>query len=205
MRFLTSFNPHTSFARLKRQKDCLDSWRKYNIPIVAIQDVSEQRVEKLFPNLEYIYTNNYNPHFKSTNPHISAFLAETPGIIINSDIDLSWTQQDFYNHIDNYTMGIRTENGELNPWGIDVFICPTRPALDYAPFQIGQPGWDYWLCIELVKKYLINVIKTGMNHEPHDDRWSEERLRTAQTLLSEMYKIPSRQVSLYIKQITGRL
>lgn len=203
MKFITSFNPH---KRVERQLECLKSWQKYNIPVCSVQHESETDCESIFSGVEWIYTNTYNKFFQTNLPFINSLLAQCPGIIINSDIDLSWSEEEFkyYSSPSIPIVGIRTEEGVLNPWGIDVFIIPHTYPPSPEIFSIGKPGWDYWLMIELDKKP-FKVIKTGMNHAPHDDRWNSVNLSTAQTLLSNIYGMPSQLVSRYIQTITGRL
>lgn len=201
MRFITSLNPR---SRIKRQQDCIDSWTKYNIPIVAIQHESEYHCEALFKSVQFHYVETPPNLFATIFPSINSLFNFFPGIIINSDIFLTWTTSQFNSYIQHDKLvGIRTENGVLNRFGIDVFLSSTPTSLPENPFHVGKPGWDYYVMLEWCAQQ-PHVVKEGIIHEAHEDRWNLEQLAIAQDLLANHYNMTSREVTLKVQRITNR-
>ena len=203
MKFITSFNPN---SRIEHQLYCLNSWRQYDLPILAVQHESERVCSDLFPEVEFVYIPSIPNPWNSLFPSISAMCEHFPGILINSDINLTFSTAEFTSYINasDPVIGIRTESGKLNQFGIDMFISSkpyTPPAND---FLIGKPGWDYFLVLEWYFAGIFHTLHHGLIHAPHNDRWCANSLRIAQDLLSSRYSRTSRQVTDLVQKVTGR-
>ena len=198
MKFITSINPN---ARIDRQTYCINSWKKYGLPIVSVQSIEENLPP--ISGVEYQQVQRTPNIFNSHFPSISD-LIQPPCILINSDIELTWSQEDFikYMSLPVPVAGIRRENGKLNPFGIDLFILHT--SLPENPFLMGKPGWDYWMLLEIHTLGPFLTVTDGLIHEEHDERWNRAELIIAQDTLAKMYNTTSRNVTLNIKKLTGR-
>lgn len=203
MKFITSLNPN---GRIERQTYCLNNWKSYGLPVCAIQHHSEQDCKLHFPQVdEWIFVPYTPTPFNTIFPHIDHFVAQYPGIIINSDIHLNWSLQQLQSFLkaNDPVVGIRNENGIINRYGIDVFIAK-QFSLPENEFHIGKPGWDYLLLIEMHKAGLFHTVTYGVCHEPHQDRWNPEELRIAQNLLATRYNCRPKNVTHLVQRITGR-
>lgn len=207
MKITTSFNPN---SRVERQQECLDSWAKYDLPVVAIQYESEKKAEETFkhPNLTYEYTTAFSEKFNCHFPPITS-LIKPPCLIINSDIHLTFAKEELKSYITSRQpiVGIRQELGNakpnLNKYGIDFFYIPEFSPTE-SEFVIGKPGWDYWLVMELHRRGTFRTLHHGIIHAEHSDRWCREDLDTGRAILAETYQMHPTKVTNIVLKLTGR-
>lgn len=202
MKFITSLNPR---ARIERQRACLNSWKQYGLPILAVQSTEEYYIQTLFPEVDEVLPVAPSPNpFNSPWPSLAS-MCRFPGILINSDIDLSFSSDEFDKLIraKDPVVGIRREGGVLNRFGIDLFISSTPYSPPKNGFVIGKPGWDYFLVLEWGDS-IFHTLHHGLNHEQHFTNWNQAELRVAQSILVNRYGITQKQVTHRVQRITGR-
>lgn len=216
MKFVTSFNP---YGRIDRQKYCLETWKKYGLPIIAVQHKTETDAEAIFSGVDqWVYVNGHNPYFDTHFPDIRALINECdPGIIINSDISVKLDVESFHQYYarllpHTLTVGIRLDRREdghktINPYGIDLYLITAdmHEHLQTPWYTVGNPGWDYWIVLKLHDaKYEIKTHKTGLIHEIHNDRWEPWKLTIAQGLLQREFGLSQKQVTAKVQRLTKR-
>lgn len=219
MRFITSLNPNN----ILKNQQCIESWKKYTNDIVAVQGPGESdKLAEHFPGVTFVTSTEVGDWFEAKFcPRMHVLVNQGPGIIINSDIQVVGSYDEFACRF--YTdrektleCGIRWDykdqfsNAIINPYGIDAFKITEDliPVLnkDY-PFAIGQPGWDYnFILMARDAGYVINAHKNPpiFMHEVHEVNWAQWKLTLAQSLLEKIYLVGSRQITGEVQRLTGR-
>ena len=219
-KIVTSFSIH----RQQRQQACLDSWRKLDLPIVAVQTAGQiDQLSQMFAGVEFVSVPERDnawgrPYLAHIFDHCKQATDETI-LLINSDILVADQPADFAKQwmtddADTLVCGVRYEHPrgkswrrQLNPLGIDAFrITPAMASvLPDAGFPIGLPGWDYWLTWELhQQEYKIRRADSQLLHETHDMGYQKDAVATAYELLWNRYRIPRQLLSQCIQHITDR-
>jgi hypothetical protein len=176
-----------------------------------------ENLEPHFKDIEFVTTDKLDPYFGSTYPRIQALIEQcSPGIIINSDIELTYTALSFRDKYltpppSDFIVGVRLDVSpdhiEINKYGIDVFRIykEYRQHLADNEFTIGQPGWDYWVLLILAKYYRLVTYKDHyVVHEAHGDRYAPEKIGMAHKVLTRLLKTAPKQTSGRVLKLTGR-
>lgn len=219
MKIVTSFAPH----RIERQQFCLQTWQKYDLPIVAVQSTGEAAtLQEHFPGVEFTETSIVGDNVgKPKCPRVSEMCklaTDEPILIVNSDISIKDDRGQFKNQwgehsADELVVGIRKDYIDvgkrkyLNPWGVDA-IKITPPMVKHLAdigFCIGFPGWDYWIPWELNSRgYRIRVAQSALLHPVHDLGYPQAAIATARRMLQDHYCMPHQCFSYFIQHATGR-
>lgn len=204
---VTSFSP----TRLEAQHKALETWEKYNVPIVAVQCHGEDYAKDFTDNIMWV---NPNKHWSKETPClIDIFkLVTKPTILINSDIQLELDSlDDWVPQPNTLRIGLRTDYHpkyvQLNKYGIDVYLLTPEIVshLTNSVWALGIPGWDYWVLWSMVQQdYMIDVVKEGMLHEAHEEQWNKDDYRRCSKLLEWEFDIPVQDISDGIQQLTDR-
>lgn len=218
LKIVTSFSPH----RIERQQHCLETWRKYGLPIVAVQLPDEvERVRRNFPGVHVVTDNRVGDAFnKPRHLRIKALTdqaTDCPILLINSDISIESSPEEFkadWIDVEDrvFRVGCRWDQNpkgtSLNGSGIDAFrVTPAiGKLLPEHGYCIGMPMWDYWIVWELLlKKYEIAAkIDPGLVHVNHAQGWTQEDLRVGWKLFGQHHKLPPGQLYHVIRGLTGR-
>ena len=217
MKFITSLNPRN----IEKTRDVVSNWLLYLSEVVAVQTAEESEILKpRFPEVQFVITEDLDQTFDTKYPKLRALIAECPGIIINSDIEIH-TDKDTFNRKLAYQdetvlkCGVRfdyeidiTGKKKLNPYGIDIFNITNRlkSILIDPVYTIGQPGWDYYFVLE-AHKHGIKVItqtKPMFYHRIHPINWARWKLTLAQSLLEKRYDMSQSDITRTVQRITGR-
>lgn len=217
MKFITSLNPRN----IEKCRTCVDNWLLYLSEVVAVQTADEViELKPYFPEVQFVVTEDLDQTFDTKCPKLRALIAECPGIIINSDIEIHTERDNLLRkigYVDESVLkcGVRFDyidhisgKKKLNPYGIDVFnITNTLKAILTDPvYTIGQPGWDYYFVLE-AQKHGVKVItqtKPMFYHEVHTINWARWKLTLAQSLLEKRYNMSQSDITRTIQRITGR-
>lgn len=214
MKIVTTFSPH----RIGRQQYCLETWKKYGHPIVALQNESE---------MEFATANFSGVEFKLSAskkiPTVDEVLLEAKDetiLFINSDISIKSSKAKFINDWIRppqkglLKVGLRHERIDKNrkyltPNGVDIFRI--TPAIYHhflgSPFTIGQAGWDYWMVLQADRRKLkIKYVDTpDIIHEFHPVDWNKEQHSEAIKWLSGVKKFGRGHImSKKVRKLTGR-
>jgi hypothetical protein len=221
MKFITSLNP----KNIVKCRHCVDTWLRYLSEVVAVQTAPEIAIlQPHFPDVTFVVTDIVGNVFDAPFcPNIHALVEQGPGIIINSDISMVGSYDDFATRfllqrpdkvLDcgirwDYTEG-NISTRKLNPYGIDVFkITPDLMELfQGTEFAIGQPGWDYYFVLDAHRAgYYINAHKNPAMflHEIHTVNWARWKLTLAQAILERRYDMSQADVTRYVQKVTGRV
>lgn len=206
MKIVTSFSP----TRTDVQKRALETWRKYNTPIVAVQCHGEEYAEQYGTDIYWVKGNRY---WSKPTPGITSLL-EVSGdlLIVNSDIELKEPTLDRWVPTTNeLKIGIRTdycaEFVQLNKFGIDVFSIHStaKSYLTNPLWALGIPGWDYWVVIaSIINQRNIIVYKDDIWHEAHKEQWNSLDYRRCQLLLEFEFDLGMVDIADKIQEITER-
>lgn len=217
MKFITSLNPRN----IEKCRDAVSNWLLYLSEVVAVQTAEEVEILKpRFPDVEFVITDDLDEKFDTKCPKIRALIAEAPGIIINSDIEIH-TDKDIllrkiiYEDQSILKCGIRWDytdnlNGtkRLNKYGIDVFNITSslKDILVSTEYTIGQPGWDYYFILE-AEKHNIKIMPTTtpmFYHKVHTVNWARWKLTLAQSILEKQYNSDQSSITRKVQRLTGR-
>jgi hypothetical protein len=230
---ITKFVTSLSLNRQPRQHKCLASWHRLGLPIHAI--ATENQVEQL--QSIFAEVDEWSVRPEQPNPWDRPYLVritdhiqiarESPILLINSDIEIRDTQQEFDEQwhkpdADTLICGVRWEHKpksvkkELNPYGIDAFrITPAMVkhfdfisdhSADEHEYVIGVPGWDYWLPWTLhLEGFAVRRAESKLMHEIHDMGYPPEAIKIAYRVLEEEFRMPGKALSLSIQWLTGRM
>lgn len=218
MKFITSLNPRN----IEKCRTVVDNWLLYLSEVIAVQTADEIEIlAPRFPDIQFVATDDLDEKFDTRCPKIRALVAQGPGVIINSDIEI-YTDKDTLLRkvveVDESVLkcGIRwdykdTPQGhkKLNPYGIDVFCITNRlkDILISSEYTIGQPGWDYYFILE-ANKHDIKISAQGKSpmflHKIHEVNWSRWKLTLAQSLLERQYDMSQADVTRKVQRLTGR-
>jgi len=227
--FVTSCGP----KNIDRTQKCIDSWKKYGAEIYAVQLEEEaENIKKVYYDVNVISTAHRGSSIWSKKtPNILELIKLTEYsdvIIINSDIEITYSLEDFYKETSlpnekAFLCGIRYNKNKTpmtissrpswwEPFGIDLFKIP-KGSLDFfkdfnkIPFAIGMPGWDFWLPYFLYSKgFEFKNIKmtTNLSHEYHSKSWDEEDLILTNILFKRVLNISIKEITEWIQEMTGR-
>lgn len=216
MQAITSVSPY----RLQHQIRCMESWHDLGLKVIAVQTkhdaelLSSELPSWINLSITDLAADEYD---RPNHVRISALLQQVTrrSLLINSDIEITSNREEFqqkWTPIDKEViLGIRTdvyEDGkELTPFGIDVFsIDPVhRFGVPDLGFAMGCPVWDYWLCWHFIcSGHPINCVKTGLEHQAHDQCWTVDHQSTGRKLLAKAYQVTPRNLTLKIAALTGR-
>lgn len=214
----TSLGP----SRVERQMQCIQTWIDLGLDVIAIQTRDEApTIKRLFPSVEVQPIIQPKTRWSKQTPylfHILGYIYE-PTILINSDISLHYTQEQF----DHYWVNTSPEmicavrydveqdlEPSFNPYGIDVFKLGPEIASEIidVEFAIAVPGWDYYLPWYTSKKLglpITTYLHTQVCHKRHTERWCNDDQRYAWHLLHRYTRQEPGRISKWIQHTTGRV
>ena len=208
-----------SSKNIARQTYCLNTWKRYGLPIVAVQTEGESALlQEHFPGVEFIETPLGGDYFDKPHlPRISELInlsVDSPILLINSDISIEDTQREFINNWkqEGLVCGIRLNHRrpdstrvKRNPFGIDAFKIPQGTIVADYGFCIGMPGWDYFLPYELAhRKVPISVSNSNLLHLIHEVNYEDPYIKLGQQLLIKTYGHDQRYFTVAIQKLTHR-
>ncbi len=217
---VTSFG----FNRIERQQYCVDTWRSVGLRVVAVQNEGEsERLAGSFPHVCFKEVSPpVNGMFSKATPLIKSItdqaIEENDSVlIINSDISIKDRPSSFASnwavHPKTLNVGIRwnaspgSKHRTREPWGIDAFLI-TKPMAETIPdlgFQIGLPGWDFWIVYHLhLNGYAVNVTKSRLFHENHPRGWNKQDQSSYRRMVAKHYNCTERMLPYFIKDVTNR-
>jgi len=218
MKFITSLNPRN----IEKCRDVVSNWLLYLSEVVAVQTADEViELKPYFPEVQFVVTEDLDQTFDTKCPKLRALIAECPGIIINSDIEIHTDKETFnrkiaYQDESVLKCGVRwdytnTIDGpkKLNVYGIDVFNITDRlkNLLTDPVYTIGQPGWDYYFILEANKaniKIMTQTKPAMFYHKVHPINWARWKLTLAQSILERRYNASQSDITRKIQRLTGR-
>lgn len=216
--FVTSLSPR----RIDRQQFCIDSWRAYGLPIVAVQTAGES--EQLAPHFAGVEFREVdakpNVFDKPYLPRIYDMLAvvDFDCILINSDIQIKDTYRLFQAEWlsqppESIVVGVRQDYSPgrrpvTTPYGVDAFrITPLMArALRDDGFVIGMPGWDYWLPWLIWNSgFFGQRAKSTLLHHLHPMGWDDETDgERGRKMLADTFRLPPYIFTVFIQWLTHR-
>ncbi len=148
---VTSLSPR----RHERQTECLNTWKRAGLRILAVQTTAEiAEMREQYPQVStWCVDSEPGPPRISRLAGLAVTLQKTV-MLINSDIEIRGEQRIIREALAAGSLvGVRYNydrvwwQSEMEQWGIDVFsfspeIAAALPALD---LRIGRPMWDYWI------------------------------------------------------------
>jgi hypothetical protein len=219
VKFITAFSRH----RIERQKYCLQSWLEHASEVVAVQTAEDiQILQPHFPEVKFVET-NLTGEFLYQLPNrvrIKALVDQGPGLMINSDIKVDSTKNEFAKDWSptsrQFNVGIRYDfdgpgkSKVLNTHGIDAFLI-TEEVMTRLPdvgFVIGVSVWDYWIIWHMMcERFQIKTKTTlGLLHLRHPVNWSEVDTKIGYGILEYAYglKEPKKILDAVIPVMTNR-
>ncbi len=219
MRFITALSRH----RIDRQQYCIDTWKKHASQIVAVQTKADiEIIAPHFPEIDFIETDLTGEELYQlpNRVRIKALVDRGPGLLINSDIKITSTQEEFnkdWTVVENqFNVGIRYDFDKpgtpkkLNKYGIDAFLI-TKEIKEKLPdigFVIGVSVWDYWIIWHMFcERYHIQAKTTpGLLHLNHQLNWSEKETKIGLKLMTNHYNLkdPKKILDAIIPALTNR-
>lgn len=216
MRIVTSFAP----GREARQHYCLATWRAYGLPIVAVQTAAEMpAMVSQYTDVDWIRSASDRPLIKELAE--VAITTGEPVLIVNSDISIKNTFADFrrdwlspnHQHPGMLRVGIRWDRRSdghkvMQKYGIDVFLItpPMAASLPELGFQIGKPGWDYWLVLHFASLgYRLSTKKSvGLIHSRHALNWTKQDQASRKQIFFDHYGFTASEATRTVQKLTGR-
>jgi hypothetical protein len=196
---VTSLSP--SESSFERQSKALESWVKFGLTIVSVNQASEiSKLKRLYPQVDQWIRCKERVPLIRTLATVAVKLDRTI-LLINSDIEVYGQHERLAEHLADpmsQTVGIRFnyangdyESAVIEPHGLDVFSFTPAMArsLPGSPLCIGKPVWDYWVpCHFRSLGYKFNFIGDPMFfHSKHDIQWSGEDWMTGARWLEANY------------------
>ena len=207
---VTSFSP----TRIEAQVRALHSWRKYNVPIVAIQCNDEEYARQFTDNIIWVPPNT---HWSKLTPSLVDIfkLVKQPTLLVNSDIELQLDSLPLPTP-NTLHIGLRTEYDSSttphrlfpNKYGIDTFLLTPEIVthLTNPLWALGIPGWDYWVLWTMVQRhYSIKIEREKILHELHKEQWDKTDHRRCSKLLEFEFDMPMKTLVDCILKLTGRI
>lgn len=218
MRFITSL----SLKRIERQQYCMETWKQFG-DITAVQTVGDVEILKPhFPDVNFVTTELTGEHQYGlpNRPRIKAMVDQGPGLLINSDIKITSSRQEFENDWTpkpkQFNVGVRWDFDApksekiINSCGIDAFLI-TEEVMECLPdvgFVIGVPMWDYWIVWHMMTERFKIKSKTsqGLLHLKHDINWTREQMELGKLIMESEYGLDPDNYFLHIAipMATGR-
>jgi hypothetical protein len=221
-KIVTSF----SLNRVDRQRFCIASWKKYGLPIIAVQcDTQIEQLKGIFGDMVDGFTvlpakeNAWDrPHLARVADHIK-HTADGPILLINSDIEIRDTPKQFFDQwmgddADTLICGVRLDHpfgnykNTKHPYGIDAFrITPEMAkAVRDDGFVIGSPGWDYWLPWQLSQAgFRVRAANSQLMHEIHAMNYGQADVEIAHSIMEKQFYIPPHILTIWIQWVTDRV
>jgi hypothetical protein len=221
-KIVTSFSLH----RFERQSFCVRSWQRLGLPIIAVQcDTQIDQLSEMFAGLGVEWTTMparpnawFRPHLARVADHIK-HTADGPILLINSDIEIRDTQQQFADQwcgddADTLICGVRLDHprgsyrSSMHPYGIDAFrITPAMAeTLPDDGLVIGSPGWDYWLPWRISQLgYKVRAAKSQLMHETHEMGYGRDAVDIAHQMMLDRFGVPPHLLTLWIQWATDRV
>jgi FkbM family methyltransferase len=189
---LTSIPPARECA--PRVRDCVNSWRRAGLEVIAFNHPSEVATLKGLYDVEFVpveqtTTHVFGKHYVPINAMIDWARARgVPVLLINSDIELRMSDWEvkrlrwlsdgglcyFVRH--NHDGDLRRARRE--PYGIDAFLFDGRGAPAFADsfMSMGRPFWDYWVphTFGANDRPVYSVEFPAAFHRNHRTQWSWE-------------------------------
>jgi hypothetical protein len=199
VKFITSLSRH----RIERQQYCLKTWQQHG-EITAVQSAADIEIlTPHFPQVRFVETDKTGSHryCLPNRVRIKAMIDQGPGLLINSDIKIDSSHDDFQADWEpergQFNVGIRYDFDEpgqpkvLNPYGIDAFLI-TEEAMDLIPdvgFVIGVSVWDYWIVWHMMTERFRIKAKTtpGLLHLRHPPNWGERDTEIGLSIMRSVY------------------
>ena len=219
MRIVTSISPN----RMDRQKICIESWRRRDVEVIAVQPRGDTAFAPQFPDVQIVETDLVGDLFgKRHCVRISAMAAlavDSPVIILNSDIELKMSRENFHIEWDRcpervLQVGLRWDRhprfrqARLFKWGIDAFLITPEIARDMTDIgmALGCPGWDYWIPWHLhTLGYNFRVLSAyEMEHVMHKQQWKSSESKICYELMAERYGVAPKDLVAFIQKSTCR-
>lgn len=208
MKIITSFSP----TRIDAQKRALETWKKYNIPIQAVQCHGENYAMQFVSDIIWVEP---NVNWSKGTPSIVDMFPDEPALIINSDIEMMEADLSRWEHKPNtLKIGLRTDyladetTVQLNKYGIDIFSFhpEMKKVLRNPLWALGIPGWDYWYVYKLYRSgYLVEYFNDKIFHEAHPERWTMKDHKRCCHLLEWEFSITTSEISEQLQAMTNRL
>ena len=190
--FTTSLSP----TRVEKQLEAINTWKLLGVNVVAIQiegdTFAKDFLERGVDSIVYVPRRHHKYNRVLIDDHVQ-YCKKTnqPTILINSDIELHYEQEDFKKYwIDvpknTLMLGSRWNHPKQqkvcfskNYHGIDVFrLTPDLPWTDHG-FCIGNCMWDYMLpilCYNAGWGFRTDPMPRIL-HEEHTSHWDREDYR----------------------------
>lgn len=206
MKIITSFSP----TRIDAQKRALETWKKYNIPIQAVQCHGEEYARDFVSNIIWVEPNIY---WSKRTPSIIDMFSDEPALIVNSDIEMLEPELSRWEpEPKTLKIGLRTdylnEVTQLNKYGIDIFsFHPEMKGVLRNPlWALGIPGWDYWYAYKLYRTgYQVKYFDDQIMHEAHGEQWAVKDHKRCCHLLEWEFEITTSEISQQLQAMTNRL
>lgn len=206
---LTSISP----TRLDEQAKAIDTWKKYNVPISAVQCIGETYALDLISNIFWV---DPTTHWSKPTPSIVDIVnyVTGPTLFLNSDIelhsdDLSWWETDSPTLL---KIGLRIDYcpafTQMNKYGIDAFLFYPEMAehINNPLWALGIPGWDYYVVWKLIEcGYRVEILKEGLMHAAHEEQWSHADYRKCAKLLEFEFDLPIQDIADRLQVLTDRM
>lgn len=201
----------TSLSRLDhhraRQTACLDSWRKFGLSIIAVNQPAEMELlQDAYPQVDRWIENdvpneNYERHMQRIK-HLAnvATVIDQTILLINSDIEIYGGQGMITGPMaeGKQVVGIRWnypendyESAERERWGLDAFsftpeLARSLPELDLT---IGRPMWDYWIPLHsrISNQPMEFIGQRLFYHQSHNILWSQDDWHKGAKIVSDHY------------------
>lgn len=189
---LTSIPPAPECARLVR--DCVNSWRRAGLEVLAFNHPSEVAALKSLYNVEFVPVEEttaavFGKHYVPINAMINwARGRGVPALIINSDIRLQlsvwevkrlrWLSDGGLCYFVRYNHDGDFGHAHRELYGIDAFLFDGRDAPRFPDsfLSMGQPFWDYWVphTFSAYGRPVRAVEFPVAYHRNHSTQWTME-------------------------------
>lgn len=216
MQIITSISP----TRLERQIYCINTWKELGLPIVAIQLTTDHpdltkdlpiEVKYVEPPESTIFS-KITPTFNSLFHHV-----DRPSLYINSDISIKEVPYQFWHKWEPkekiIKVGVRKDYKSSAPhrkftqkYGLDLILLLPEMELPTLPYQLGCPGWDFFIPWYLWHHYdyEIETLHGLYFHENHQIQWSPEDQQSYRATLKE-HKLTGHMLAHFILDMTQRI
>jgi hypothetical protein len=219
MRFITAFSRH----RIERQQYCLSTWQEHASEIIAVQTAEDISILfPHFPGVRFVETTLTGEELYQlpNRVRIKALVDQGPGLLINSDIKITNTPQEFKEDWASvpkqFNVGIRYDFDEphtskkINGYGIDAFLITeeVKNILPDVGFVIGVSVWDYWIIWHMLGEDFKIKSKTtpGLYHRRHPVNWSQKETDIGLKIMEQYYSLKNAKtiLNIVIPIVTGR-
>lgn len=221
MKIVTSL----SVKRIDRQKKCIQSWKQFGVPIIAVQSNDEaQQISDTYDNVSVVGTDLVGDRFNMPKcvriKAMTRLAIHESVLILNSDIEIRSDPGVFLNRWSDgddgeLKVGIRWDQmpkskaAKMFKWGIDAFLITPKIDADLPDIgmTLGAPAWDYWIPYHLVTKqqYRVTTYKDfSLVHEIHNRQWSDAAYQSGLKIMQEEYGVGRDALASFILDVTER-